>query len=60
MTDADTGRSPSAPQDNDPSSPKRQAWIPPRLEELPPLVQLTLTSGASFGGTGGPGGVSFP
>lgn len=37
----------------------RRAWVQPQVEELPPLIDLTLQSAIPIGGSGGPGGVSF-
>lgn len=33
-------------------------WIPPRIEDLPPLTELTLATGDPIGGGGDPGGGS--
>ena len=43
---------PSRPTPDAPSrvSPRRAAWVAPRLAELPPLRALTLQSGGIVGG----------
>lgn len=35
---------------------RRCPWLPPRLEELPPLTELTLATGGPIGGGGNTGG----
>lgn len=44
-----------APQ-GDPPGADRRPWTPPRLEELPPLTDLTLQTGDPISGGGDTGG----
>ncbi|MFQ5530256.1 MAG: hypothetical protein ACE5FP_07885 [Gemmatimonadota bacterium] len=36
----------------------RRSWKPPLVEDLPPLTELTLSTGAPIPGDGDPGGGS--
>ena len=37
----------------------KRPWVKPEVEQLPPLTELTLQTGAPIGGGGGGGGTVF-
>lgn len=49
---------PKTPNGAESTEPIRKHWVPPTIEDLPKLTDLTLQTGAPIPGTGGSGGSS--
>lgn len=49
---------PHATDEQSRDTPPRRPWKAPRIEDLPPLTELTLATGDPIGGGGDPGGGS--